>query len=60
MGTLQALEIIKEITGIGESLAGRLLIYEALATRFRTVRVKPDPACTLCGTNPTIVGLCAP
>ena len=42
--------MLKEITGIGESLAGKLLIYEALATRFRTVRLpKPDPACPLCG-----------
>lgn len=57
MGTLQALEVIKEITGIGESMAGRLLIYEALATRFRTVNVKPDPACRLCGNTPSIKGL---
>ena len=48
MGTLQALEVLKEITGAGESLAGRLLIYEALTTRFRTVTFKRDPACTLC------------
>jgi molybdopterin/thiamine biosynthesis adenylyltransferase len=54
MGTLQALEVIKEITGIGDSLAGKLLIYEALATRFRTVSVKRDPACALCGSTPTI------
>jgi adenylyltransferase/sulfurtransferase len=49
MGSLAALEVLKEITGIGESLAGRLLIYEALAARFRTVNLKPDPACALCG-----------
>jgi adenylyltransferase/sulfurtransferase len=54
MGTLQALEVIKEITGIGESMAGRLLIYEALTTNFRRVRVNPDPACPLCGVAPTI------
>jgi len=54
MGTLQALEVIKEITGVGESLAGRLLLYEALSTRFRTVTFKPDPACALCGASPTI------
>jgi adenylyltransferase/sulfurtransferase len=54
MGTLQALEVIKEITGVGESMAGRLLIYEALATRFRTVTFKADPACALCGEHPTI------
>ena len=54
MGTLQALEIIKEITGAGETLAGHLLIYEALSARFRKVRVRPDPACPLCGENPSI------
>lgn len=57
MGTLQALEILKEITGAGQSMAGRLLIYEALDTRFRTVTLKPDPACPLCGTNPSITAL---
>ncbi|HET7333747.1 MAG TPA: molybdopterin-synthase adenylyltransferase MoeB [Rhizomicrobium sp.] len=56
MGTLQALEVIKEITSIGESMAGRLLIYEALGTMFRTVRFRRDPACALCGKNPTITG----
>src|SRR5580692_7534719 len=57
MGTLQALEIMKEILGIGESLAGRLLIYEALETRFRSIKLKPDPACALCGPAPTIRAL---
>jgi len=57
MGTLQALEVIKEITGAGESMAGKLLIYEALNTRFRTVRFKNDLACALCGGNPSITGL---
>jgi adenylyltransferase/sulfurtransferase len=51
MGTLQALEVLKEILGIGDSLAGSLLIYDALATRFRKVAVRPDPACPLCGRN---------
>ena len=54
MGTLQALEILKEITGAGETLAGRLLLYDALDTRFRTVTLKPDPDCRLCGRNPRI------
>ncbi|MBV9331768.1 MAG: molybdopterin-synthase adenylyltransferase MoeB [Alphaproteobacteria bacterium] len=54
MGTLQALELIKELTGAGESLAGKMLIYEALSTRFRTVTLKPDPACPLCGAQPSI------
>ncbi len=54
MGALQALEVLKEIAGIGEGLAGKLLIYEALGARFRTVRIDPDPACPLCGPNPGI------
>jgi adenylyltransferase/sulfurtransferase len=57
MGTLQALEVIKEAAGVGESMAGKLLIYEALSTRFRTVRVKRDPACALCGPEPAIRSL---
>jgi adenylyltransferase/sulfurtransferase len=54
MGTLQALEILKEVAGFGESMAGRLLIYEALETRFRTITLRPDPACRLCGPDPAI------
>ena len=57
MGTLQATEIIKEILGVGESLSGALLIYDALETRFSRIRVKPDPACRLCGTEATIRSL---
>lgn len=57
MGTLQATEILKELLGIGDSMAGRLLIYDGLSTTFRTVRVKPDPGCPLCGPNPTITHL---
>jgi molybdopterin/thiamine biosynthesis adenylyltransferase len=49
MGTLQATEVLKEILGIGESLAGRLLIWDALAMRFRVVRLVRDPGCALCG-----------
>lgn len=48
MGTLQALEVIKEIAGTGESLAGHLLIYDALTTTFRKVGLKRDPACAVC------------
>jgi adenylyltransferase/sulfurtransferase len=54
MGALQATEVVKEILGIGESLAGSLLVVEALYTSFRTVRLKPDPECPLCGTAATI------
>ena len=49
MGSLQAIEVIKELLGIGDSLSGRLMIYDGLSSRFRTVRVRPDPACALCG-----------
>ena len=51
MGSLAALEVLKEITGAGESLAGRLLIYEALSVRFRTLSLPPDPACPCCGSG---------
>jgi molybdopterin/thiamine biosynthesis adenylyltransferase len=54
MGSLQALEILKQITGIGESLAGKILITDTLAARFRTVSLAPDPACRLCGVHPEI------
>jgi adenylyltransferase/sulfurtransferase len=57
MGTLQALEVLKEILDLGESLAGYLMIYDALDTRFRKIRVHPDPACALCGENPTRMGI---
>ncbi len=49
MGTLQATEVLKEVLGIGEGLAGRLLIWDALAMRFRVVRLARDPECALCG-----------
>ncbi len=49
MGTLQATEVLKELLGFGESLSGHLLIYDALATEFRKVRVRRDPACPTCG-----------
>jgi adenylyltransferase/sulfurtransferase len=49
MGTLQAAEVLKELLGLGESLSGRLLVYDALATSFRTVRFKRDPDCATCG-----------
>ena len=54
MGTLQATEVLKEILGIGETLSGRLLVWDALATRFRTVKLRPDPSCAACGPNATI------
>ncbi|MCC7251880.1 HesA/MoeB/ThiF family protein [Hyphomicrobium sp.] len=57
VGTLQATEVIKELTGVGESLAGRLLLYDAKEPRFETVRVAWDPENPLTGLNPTLVDL---
>lgn len=54
LGSLQATEVIKELLGIGDTLAGHLLIYDALSTSFRKVRVKRDRDCPLCGESPTI------
>ena len=48
MGTLQANEVLKEIMGIGDRMAGRLMIWDALAASFRTIRVRPDPSCAFC------------
>ena len=57
IGVLQAAEAIKEIVGIGTSLAGSILIYDALEMTFRKTRVPKDPACPLCGPNPRIKDL---
>ena len=54
VGSLQAGEVIKEITGAGESMSGRLLIVDSLRTEFRTVKIRPDPDCALCGSRATI------
>jgi molybdopterin-synthase adenylyltransferase len=59
MGTLQATEVLKEILGVGESLSGKLLIWDALASRFRTVRLRADPRCAACGPEATIKDLSA-
>ena len=59
MGSLQATEVIKELTGIGDSLSGRLMLYDALSTSFRVIKAKPDPACPLCGSQPTITEISA-
>lgn len=57
MGTLQAVEILKEITGAGETMAGRLTIYDALGGRFQSIRLKWNPKNPLSGENPTITDL---
>ncbi len=48
IGAMMALEVIREITGFGDSLAGRLLLYDAMGARMRTVRLRKDPGCS-CG-----------
>jgi adenylyltransferase/sulfurtransferase len=57
MGVLQASEAIKEILGIGETIADKLVIYDALDMKFRKVGRPKDPACPLCGPNPKIKDL---
>ena len=57
IGTLQATEAIKLIAGIGEPLIGRLLLYDALASTFRTLRVQKDANCPICSEQPTITAL---
>lgn len=51
VGSLQALEALKILAGFGEPLVGRLLLVDAMTTRFRELRVKRDPACSVCGTG---------
>ncbi|MBO0776435.1 MAG: adenylyltransferase/sulfurtransferase MoeZ, partial [Actinobacteria bacterium] len=57
IGSMQVNEAIKVITGIGDPLVGRLMIYDALEMNYRSVKVRKDPECPVCGKNPTITGL---
>jgi sulfur-carrier protein adenylyltransferase/sulfurtransferase len=57
VGSLQAMETIKLILGIGEPLVGRLLLFDALAMHFRELRLRRNPSCPVCGDRPTITGL---
>lgn len=59
VGSLQAVEILKELMGIGDSLAGHLLLYDALAADVRKMRLPRDPGCPLCGDAPSITDLSA-
>jgi molybdopterin/thiamine biosynthesis adenylyltransferase/rhodanese-related sulfurtransferase len=54
IGTIQATEAIKWITGAGESLLGRLLLFDALQMSFRQLRLRKDPECAICGEHPTV------
>jgi molybdopterin-synthase adenylyltransferase len=51
--------VLKELLGIGETMSGRLLVWDALATRFRTIKLRPDPACLACGPAATLKDLSA-
>jgi adenylyltransferase/sulfurtransferase len=51
MGSLQAVEVLKELLDLGDSLGGRLLLYDGLSTSFRAIRVKRRPDCPVCGTG---------
>jgi sulfur-carrier protein adenylyltransferase/sulfurtransferase len=57
IGTIQATEAIKFITGAGESLLGRLLLFDALQMTFRQLRLRKDPNCAICGEQPTVTEL---
>ena len=57
VGAIQAVEAIKLVLGAGDSLVGRLLLFDALAMRFRELKLKKNPDCPLCGTNRTITKL---
>jgi molybdopterin/thiamine biosynthesis adenylyltransferase/rhodanese-related sulfurtransferase len=57
VGSIQAMETIKLILGVGEPLVGRLLLFDALAMRFRELKLKKNPDCPLCGKNRTITKL---
>ena len=57
IGVLQATEAIKLITGIGEPLVGRFMIYDALKMKFRELKLRKDPDCPVCGTHPTVTTL---
>ena len=57
IGAIQVNEAIKLITGIGDPIAGKLMIYDALEMEFRKLKVRKDPRCALCGDNPTVTGL---
>jgi molybdopterin/thiamine biosynthesis adenylyltransferase/rhodanese-related sulfurtransferase len=57
IGSIQVNEAIKLLTGIGDPLVGKLMIYDALEMEYRKLRVRKDPNCALCGPNPTVTGL---
>jgi adenylyltransferase/sulfurtransferase len=57
LGVMQATEVIKLILGVGEPLIGRLVLVDALAMRFREMRIRKNPECPVCGEHPTVTEL---
>jgi adenylyltransferase/sulfurtransferase len=57
IGVIQATETVKLITGIGDPLIGRLMLYDALEMKFRELKLRKDPACPVCGKHPTVTHL---
>lgn len=57
IGLIQANEVIKLVLGIGDSLVGRLLLFDALSMKFKEMKLRKDPSCPICGDNPTITEL---
>jgi adenylyltransferase/sulfurtransferase len=57
IGTIQATEALKILLGIGSSLVGRLMLYNALDMSFEYVKIRKNPNCKICGTNPTVTEL---
>jgi adenylyltransferase/sulfurtransferase len=57
IGSIQATEVFKQILNIGDPLVGRLLLVDALTMEFRTMKLRQDPECPLCGDNPTVTAL---
>ena len=54
IGSIQAMEVLKRILGVGESLVGRLLLIDALRMRTREIAIRRDPRCPVCGDEPTV------
>ena len=57
VGSLQTTEAVKLITGVGDPMIGRMLVYDALELSFRELKVRKDPECPVCGKNPTVTAL---
>ncbi|RLT28078.1 MAG: molybdopterin-synthase adenylyltransferase MoeB [Chloroflexi bacterium] len=57
VGSIQATEVFKQVLGIGEPLVNRLLLVDALTMEFRTMKLRRDPSCPLCGDHPTVTEL---